>query len=67
MILARLDRLVYGAGDPKAGAVDSVFKLLEEPRLNHRIRVTAGVRREECGAILTQFFRKKRGQGGGEV
>ena len=62
MVLARLDRLVYGAGDPKAGAVESVFKLLEEPRLNHRIKVTAGVRREECGAILTQFFRKKRGQ-----
>jgi len=62
MVLARLDRLVYGAGDPKAGAVDSVFKLLEEPRLNHRIKVTAGVRRDECGAILTQFFRKKRGQ-----
>ena len=62
MVLARLDRLVFGAGDPKAGAVESVFKLLEEPRLNHRIKVTAGVRREECGAILTQFFRKKRGQ-----
>jgi len=62
MVLARLDRLVYGAGDPKAGAVESVFKLLQEPRLNHRIKVTAGVRREECGAILTQFFRKKRGQ-----
>jgi len=62
MVLARLDRLVYGAGDPKAGAVESVFKLLEEPRLNHRIKVTAGVRRDECGAILTQFFRKKRGQ-----
>ena len=62
MVLARLDRLVYGAGDPKAGAVESVFKLLEEPRLNHRIKVTAGVRQEECGTILTQFFRKKRGQ-----
>jgi len=62
MVLARLDRLVYGAGDPKAGAVESVFRLLEEPRLNHRIKVTAGVRCEECGAILTQFFRKKRGQ-----
>ncbi|MCX5684222.1 MAG: tRNA adenosine(34) deaminase TadA, partial [Planctomycetota bacterium] len=67
MVLARLDRLVYGAGDPKAGAVESVFKLLEEPRLNHRIAVTAGVRREECGAILTQFFRKKRGQAGAEM
>jgi tRNA(adenine34) deaminase len=67
MVLARLDRLVYGAGDPKAGAVESVFKLLEEPRLNHRIKVTAGVRREECGAILTQFFRKKRGQADDDV
>ena len=67
MVLARLDRLVYGAGDPKAGAVDSVFKLLEEPRLNHRIAVTAGVRREECGVILTQFFRKKRGQTNADV
>ena len=67
MVLARLDRLVYGAGDPKAGAVESVFKLLEEPRLNHRVKVTAGVRREECGAILTQFFRKKRGQGDADV
>ena len=62
MVLARLDRLVFGAGDPKAGAVESVFRLLEEPRLNHRIKVTAGVRCEECGVILTQFFRKKRGQ-----
>ena len=67
MVLARLDRLVYGAGDPKAGAVESVFKLLEEPRLNHRIKITAGVRREECGAILTQFFRKKRGQADADV
>jgi tRNA(adenine34) deaminase len=67
MVLARLDRLVYGASDPKAGAVESVFKLLEEPRLNHRIKVTAGVQREECGAILTQFFRKKRGQPDVEV
>jgi len=67
MVLARLDRLVYGAGDPKAGAVESVFKLLEEPRLNHRIKVAAGVRCEECGAILTQFFRKKRGQPDADV
>jgi tRNA(adenine34) deaminase len=67
MVLARLDRLVFGAGDPKAGAVESVFRLLEEPRLNHRIKVTAGVQREECGAILTQFFRKKRGQPDADV
>ena len=60
MILARLDRLVYGASDPKGGAVQSVFRLLDEPRLNHRIPVTAGVMAEECGAILSEFFRVKR-------
>jgi tRNA(adenine34) deaminase len=60
MILARVDRLVYGASDPKGGAVRSVFRLLDEPRLNHRIPVTAGVMAEECGAILSEFFRAKR-------
>jgi len=62
MVLARVDRLVYGAADPKAGAVESVFRLLEEPRLNHRVQVTAGVRAEACGAILSEFFRGKRGK-----
>ena len=60
MVLARIDRLVYGATDPKAGAVGSVFRLVDEPRLNHRIAVTAGVRAEACGAILSEFFRAKR-------
>ena len=60
MVLARIDRLVYGATDPKAGAVTSVFRLVDEPRLNHRIAVTAGVRAEACGAILSEFFRAKR-------
>jgi tRNA(adenine34) deaminase len=60
MILGRIDRLVYGATDPKAGAVDSVFRILEEPRLNHRVPVTGGVMKDECGAILSEFFRGKR-------
>jgi len=60
MVLARIDRLVYGATDPKAGAVESVFRLLDEPRLNHRIPVTPGVLAEACGAILSEFFRRKR-------
>ncbi len=63
MILARVDRLVYGASDPKGGAVRSVFRLLDEPRLNHRIPVTAGVMAEECGAVLSEFFRTKRAAG----
>jgi len=60
MVLARLPRCVYGATDPKAGAVESVFRLLDEPRLNHRVATTAGVLAEPCGAILTQFFQAKR-------
>ncbi len=62
MVLARLDRLVYGADDPKAGAVASVFRLLDEPRLNHRVRLTGGVLAEPCGAMLTGFFQAKRGK-----
>ena len=63
MVLARLDRLVYGADDPKAGAVASVFRLLDEPRLNHRVRTTGGVLAEACGGVLTEFFQAKRGKG----
>jgi len=62
MVLARLDRLVYGAADTKAGAVESVFRLLDEPRLNHRVRITGGVLAEPCGAILTEFFQARRGK-----
>jgi len=61
MVLARLDRLVYGAADPKAGAVASVFRLLDEPRLNHRVRITGDVLAEPCGAVLTAFFEARRG------
>jgi len=60
MVLARIDRLVYGARDPKAGAVESVFRILDEPRLNHRVVAAGGVMAEECGTILSEFFRGKR-------
>jgi len=62
MVQARLERLVYGAADPKAGAVASVFRLLAEPRLNHCVGTTGGVLAELCGAILTAFFQAKRGK-----
>ena len=58
---ARLGRLVYGADDPKAGGVRSLHRLLEDPRQNHRVAVSAGVRAAECGALLREFFRKRRG------
>ncbi len=60
MVLARIGRLVYGATDPKAGACGSVLDVIHEPRLNHRVQVTAGVLREECGAILREFFQRRR-------
>ena len=58
---ARVARLVYGAADPKAGAVQSLHRLLDDPRLNHQVEVTAGVRGAECGAKLGEFFKTKRG------
>ena len=63
LVQARVPRVVYGARDPKAGAVDSLFRLLDDPRLNHRAEVTGGVMADACGALLSDFFREKRRQG----
>jgi tRNA(adenine34) deaminase len=60
MVLARIDRLVYGAADPKAGAVGSLLDLSCDPRLNHRFPVERGVQAEACGALLRDFFRSRR-------
>ena len=60
MIHARLGRLVLGAADPKAGAAGSVLQVLNHPRLNHQMNVTAGVLAEECGELLRDFFRERR-------
>jgi tRNA(adenine34) deaminase len=56
MLLARIDRLVFGCRDPKGGAAGSLYDLSDDHRLNHRISVTSGVRDEECAAILSDFF-----------
>ena len=56
MVLARIDRLVYGATDPKAGAIESVFQVMDEPRLNHHFEVLGGVQAHEASALLTTFF-----------
>ncbi|MCA9129574.1 MAG: tRNA adenosine(34) deaminase TadA [Planctomycetales bacterium] len=63
ILQARVPRVVYGAADPKGGAVDSLFHLLDDERLNHRSEVTGGVLAAECGAILSHFFQEKRRQG----
>ncbi len=60
MIHARVERLVYGAADPKTGAAGSVFDLTDVSALNHRIDVTGGVLEDECGRLLREFFRARR-------
>jgi tRNA(adenine34) deaminase len=60
IIQARIARLVYGADDPKAGAVRSCFSILESPRLNHRVEVTSGVLAAESVAVLQEFFAARR-------
>jgi len=60
MVLARIDRLVYGAPDPKAGAVRSLFNLADDPRLNHRVEVTAGLLEQDSSALLKEFFATRR-------
>jgi tRNA(adenine34) deaminase len=60
VVLARIPRVVYGAADPKAGAVATLYRLLDDPRLNHRSEVIAGVLAQPCGEILSRFFGQKR-------
>jgi tRNA(adenine34) deaminase len=59
-VLARLDRLVYGAADPKAGFAGSLGDIVRDRRLNHRLDVTAGVLEERCAELLRTFFRERR-------
>lgn len=60
LVLARVDRLVFGATDPKAGAVRSLMTIADDSRLNHRADVVGGVRKEECGLLLKEFFAARR-------
>ena len=61
IVLSRVDRVVFGAFDPKAGAVGSLWDVVRDPRLNHRPEVVAGVLAEECGRVLREFFETHRG------
>jgi tRNA(adenine34) deaminase len=63
ILQARIPLVVYGAADPKAGAVDTLFHLLNDPRLNHRAQVLSGVLADRCGGILSRFFQKQREMG----
>lgn len=61
IVNARLGELVYGAADPKMGCVDTLHKLCAEPRFNHRLEHRAGVLADECGQVLKDFFKDRRG------
>ncbi len=60
ILLARIPTVVYGATDPKAGAVNTLYRLLDDERLNHRCQIVSGVLGEPCGEILTRFFQQQR-------
>jgi tRNA(adenine34) deaminase len=60
IIHARIKRIVYGAKDLKTGAVESIYQILSDPRLNHQPEVTGGILADECGTILKQFFKARR-------
>jgi tRNA(adenine34) deaminase len=65
LVHARISRVVYGCADPKGGAIDTMFGVGREPRVNHRFTVTAGVLGDECAAALQRFFAGLRGRGAG--
>lgn len=60
LIHARIERLVFGAFDAKSGAAGSVMQILQHPQLNHRVSITGGILQDECGALLSDFFRQRR-------
>jgi len=60
IVQARIPRVVYGASDPKGGALRTLYQLLSDPRLNHQAEITGGVLEETCGELLSRFFREKR-------
>lgn len=60
LVLSRIDRLVFGAADPKAGAVGSLMNLCADARLNHQVQSTSGIAKEDCSTLLSDFFAEKR-------
>lgn len=64
IVQARIPHVVFGAADPKGGAVESLFTLLDDARLNHRAKVVGGILADPCGEILSRFFQRKRKEGG---
>ena len=66
LVLARIDRLVYGCDDPKTGACGSLYNIVQDERLNHRIEISSGVLLDECREQLQGFFRRRRSENPGD-
>ena len=60
IVHARVERVIFGARDPKCGAVVSLYNVLDDKRLNHQVKITEGILKEECGEIISRFFKEKR-------
>ena len=60
IVHARVERVIFGARDPKCGAVVSLYNILDDKRLNHQVKITEGILKEECGEIISRFFKEKR-------
>ena len=63
---ARLDAIVFGAADPKAGACGTLFNIVQDPRLNHRVELISGILEPRCGGLLSDFFKNVRKNGPGK-
>jgi tRNA(adenine34) deaminase len=63
LVNGRINRLVYGCTDPKAGAAGTLFQICDDPRLNHRVKIVSGILADECAELLREFFRKQRALG----
>ncbi len=63
IVQARIPTVVYGATDAKAGAVRTLYQLLDDPRLNHRCQIVPGILAEPCGRLLSEFFQRQRAMG----
>jgi tRNA(adenine34) deaminase len=62
LVLARMDRLVFGCYDPKAGACGSLYNIVQDERLNHKLEITSGILQDECSALLSDFFARRRSE-----
>ena len=67
MVHARIARVIYGAQEPKAGAIESAMRAHEHPSLNHRVQAVGGMLEAECGAVIQEFFQERRSQESGDT